>query len=163
MEIWTAIEQNAWIGWVVLIVLFLIIEMLSLEMTFLMLALGGVAGLASDLLGVPVWLQVVIAAAVAALLILFLRPPLLRRLHRGGDPTPTGVEALIGLAGQVVATVNATSGQVKLANGDIWSARDDTGASLQPGTTIRVVQIDGATAVVRRSDTIAPEHERTAP
>ncbi len=141
------IEQFAWIGWLVLILIFLTVEALTLDFTFLMLGIGGVAGLAADLLGAPVWLQVIIAAALAVLLILVLRPPLLKRLHRGEDPTPSNVAALIGLGGQVVSTVSTISGQVKLSNGDVWTARTASG-ELPPGTAVTVTRIDGATAFV---------------
>lgn len=154
MDAVTAIAQFAWIGWIVLIAAFLVIEMLSLDFTFLMMAVGGVAGLVSGLVGAPLWLQVVIAAVVAALLILVLRPPLLRRLHRGEDPTPSNVAALIGLPGQVIATVTTTEGQVKLSNGDVWTARTAAPGILEPGSSIHVVRIDGATAYVR----LAEEH-----
>ena len=149
MELVQTIEQFAWIGWLVLILIFLVIEMLTLDFTFLMLSIGGVAGLGADLLGAPIWLQVIIAAVVAAVLVLVLRPPLLRRLRRGEDPTPSNVAALVGLSGRVLSTVTAHGGQVKLANGDTWTARPDRGAELEPGTVIRVSRIDGATAYVR--------------
>lgn len=152
MDIWTATAHYAWIGWVILIALFLVIEILSLEFIFLMLAVGGVAGLIADLFGAPVWLQIIAAAAVAVLLLVFLRPSLLRRLHRGEDTTPSNVAALLGMAGTVVSTVNPAAGQVKLVNGDVWTAREDDGESLPPGTGIRVVRIEGATAVVRRQE-----------
>ena len=45
MELIQTIEQFAWIGWLVLILIFLVIEMLTLDFTFLMLSIGGVAGL----------------------------------------------------------------------------------------------------------------------
>lgn len=147
MELIQTIEQWAWIGWLVLILAFLVIEMLTLDFTFLMLSIGGLAGLGSDLLGAPLWLQVIIAAAVAAVLVLVLRPPLLRRLRRGEDPTLSNVDALLGLRGTVVSTVGVHTGQVKLANGDIWTARTETG-ELEPGMSVRVSRIDGATAVV---------------
>lgn len=145
------IEQFAWIGWLVLILAFLTVEALTLDFTFLMLGIGGIAGLVADLVGAPVWLQVIIAAAVAALLILVLRPPLLRRLHRGEDKTPSNIAAIIGLAGQVIMTVTPLGGQVKLSNGDIWTART-AGGELQPGTSITVSRIDGATAYVAASE-----------
>lgn len=154
MELIQTIEQFAWIGWLVLILVFLVIEMLTLDFTFLMLSIGGIAGLGADLLGAPVWLQVIIAAVVAAVLVLLLRPPLLRRLRRGEDPTPSNVAALVGLTGRVLSTVTAHGGQVKLSNGDTWTARPDrarldNAAELEPGTVIRVSRIDGATAYVR--------------
>lgn len=154
MELIETVEQWAWIGWLVLILVFLVIEMLTLDFTFLMLSIGGLAGLITDLLGAPIWLQVIIAAGVAAVLVLLLRPPLLRRLRRGEDPTPSNVDALIGLRGTVVSSIGAHGGQVKLANGDIWTARTDSG-DLDPGTPVRVSRIEGATAVVR-SDSPTP-------
>jgi membrane protein implicated in regulation of membrane protease activity len=154
VELLQIIEQWAWIGWLVLVLVFLAIEMLTLDLTFLMLSVGGLAGLVSDLAGAPLWLQVILAALVAAVLVLALRPPLLRRLRRGEDPRPSGVEALIGLDGRVLATVSHGSGQVRLANGDTWTARTadegrDGVAVLEPGTRVRVTRIDGATAYVR--------------
>lgn len=156
MELIETVEQWAWIGWLVLILVFLVIEMLTLDFTFLMLSIGGLAGLITDLLGAPIWLQVIIAAGVAAVLVLLLRPPLLRRLRRGEDPTPSNVDALIGLRGTVVSSIGAHGGQVKLANGDIWTARTESG-DLDPGTPVRVSRIEGATAVVR-SDSPTPLH-----
>jgi len=121
-----------------------------------MLSIGGVAGLASGLLGAPLWLQVVIAAVVAAVLLFVLRPPLLRRLHRGEDPTPSNMAALVGLPGRVLSTVSMDAGQVKLANGDIWTARAEASGAIEPGAPVRVSRIDGATAYVR------PASEETA-
>lgn len=151
MDLIATIEQFAWIGWLVLIALFLVIEMFTLDFTFLMLSVGGVAGLTADLIGAPTWLQVIIAAAVAGLLLLTLRPPLLRRMRRGEDPTPSNIEALIGLRGQVLSTVTAHGGQVKLANGDTWTARAVAG-EIPPGDSVTVARIEGATAVVAAAE-----------
>lgn len=145
----TFIDQWAWIGWLVLIAVFLVIEMLSLDFTFLMLAFGSVVGLVTDLLGVPVWVQVIIAAAAAAVFILFLRPPLLKRLHRGEDPTKSNVDALLDLRGVALSEITQISGQVKLANGDTWTARTSTPVPIPSGAPIAVSVINGATATVR--------------
>ena len=139
----------AWIGWLVLIALFLVIEMLTLDFTFLMLALGGTAGLVSGFLNAPLWSQFIIAGVAAALLILLLRPPLLRRLHRSEDPTKSNIEALIGLEGFVLHDITALTGQVKLSNGDIWTARTGDASTIPHGSRIAVDAIEGATAIVR--------------
>jgi membrane protein implicated in regulation of membrane protease activity len=157
MELLQTIEQWAWIGWLVLMLVFLVIEMLTLDMTFLMLSIGGLAGLGADLVGAPLWLQVIIAAGVAAVLVLTLRPALLRRLRRGEDTRTFNVEALVGLDGNVLATVGHGSGQVRLANGDVWTARTDADREIEPGTRVRVARIDGATAYVTpRTEEITP-------
>jgi len=146
-------QDWAWIGWLVLMVLFFVIEIFTLDMTFLMLGLGSAVGLLSTLTGWPVWVQVIIAALAAVLLIFVLRPPLLRRLHRGEDQTRSNVDALIGLHGTVLLEVTSLSGQVKLSNGDTWTARlaaeAPVIAPLSPGAPVTVERIEGATAYVR--------------
>ena len=143
------VDQWAWIGWLVLIATFLVIEMLSLDFTFLMLALGSAVGLITDLVGTPVGGQVLAAALAAALFILFLRPPLLKRLRRGEDPTKSNVEALIDLRGFALTDITQLTGQAKLANGDTWTARTATAAPIPQGAPLLVSSINGAVAVVR--------------
>lgn len=142
------IDQWAWIGWLVLIAAFLVIEMLTLDFTFLMLSGGAVVGLASDLVGLPIWIQIIIAAVAAAVLILVLRPPLLQRLRRGEDPTKSNVDALIGLHGVALHDITQITGQVKLANGDTWTARSADGTPIFEGSRVTVIQVTGATAYV---------------
>ncbi len=145
------IVQYAWVIWLVLILLFITIEVLSLEFTFLMLAIGSSVGLIVGLFGVPWWAQFLIGAAASVLLLLLVRPPLLRALRRGEDPTKSNVDALLGSRGQVVQTVSRHGGQVKLANGELWTAivpTDSPATTLEPGTAVRVLAIEGATAVV---------------
>ncbi|WP_411721782.1 NfeD family protein [Mycetocola sp.] len=145
------IVQYSWVIWLVLILLFITIEMLSLEFTFLMLAIGSGIGLLSGVLGVPWWGQLLIGAAASVLLLLVVRPSLLRALRKGEDPAKSNVDALLGARGQVVQTVSNHGGQVKLANGELWTATvplDSPATSLEPGTSVRVLAIQGATAVV---------------
>lgn len=154
------LTQYAWIAWLVLILVFATIEVFTLEMTFLMLALGSVAGLVSGLFGIPWYVQFVIAAVVAVALILLLRPPLLRMLRRGGDPALSNIDALIGADGQVLRTVTPVGGQVRLQNGDIWTARLSPitdQADVPVGEKILVTGIDGATAVVVPVERSAPQ------
>lgn len=149
MDVLSTIDTFAWIFWLLLILVFLVIEMLTVELTFLMLGLGGIVGLVADLGGAPLWLQVIIAATAAIALVVFLRPRMLQRLQRSADTRPSNVEALLGLEGEVLMTVSRVAGQVKLANGDVWTARSDGDTRLHPGAHIEVARIDGAIAVVR--------------
>src|SRR4051794_16266474 len=117
------VTSFAWIVWLVLILVFVIIEMLTLDLVFLMMAVGSVGGLLSGLIGVPWWGQLIIAAILSVVLIFGIRPPLLLALKRGGDPTKSNVDALIGMTGTVVEPLSRTEGQVKLAIGETWTAR----------------------------------------
>jgi len=146
------ITSYAWIVWLVLILVFIIIEMLTLDFVFLMIAVGSLGGLVSGLFGAPWWLQLIIAAALSVILIFFIRPPLLHALKKGGDPAKSNVDRLIGMGGIVVSTVSRTAGLVKLQVGETWTARlaplDGSPAELAPGEHVIVVSIEGATAVV---------------
>ena len=145
------ITSFAWIVWLVLILVFVIVEMLTLDFVFLMIAIGSVGGLVSGLFGAPWWLQLLIAAALSVILVFFIRPPLLHALKRGGDPAKSNVDRLIGMGGVVVSTVSRTTGLVKLQVGETWTSRlVDTGdwTELVPGEHVIVVSIEGATAVV---------------
>ncbi|MCU1556943.1 MAG: NfeD family protein [Microbacteriaceae bacterium] len=145
------ITTYAWILWLVVILVFAIIEVVTVDFTFLMLAAGSVGGLVSDLLGAPFWAQVLIAGVIALLLLFTVRPALLRALKKGGDSTPTNVEALLGLSGTVTTDFVEGQGHVRLANGEIWTAKLSRIAEERPvetGERVVVTAIDGATAVV---------------
>jgi membrane protein implicated in regulation of membrane protease activity len=145
------LTQYVWIVWLILIFVCVIIELLTLEFTFLMLAFGSVAGLGANLLGWEWWVQILVASAVSVLLLLTIRPVLLRYMRRGEDPTPSNVAALQGMSGRVVSPTSDTTGLVKLANGETWTARiapESDQRIVDTGATVRVVLVDGATVVI---------------
>jgi membrane protein implicated in regulation of membrane protease activity len=148
-----------WIVWLVFVFLFVIIELLTLEFTFLMIAAGSLGGLAANLLGAEWWLQILIALILSVLLILTIRPVLLRRLRRGEDPTPSNVEALLGMSGRVLLPIGETGGQVKLLNGDTWTARLShltESREVVAGERVVVTAIEGSTAIVVPAERNAP-------
>lgn len=144
------LTQYLWIAWLVLALIFVIVELLTLEFTFLMLAGGTlVGGLGSNLLSAPWWLQVAAAAAVSALLLFTIRPLLLRALHRSSRHIPTNVDALGGIGARVLVPFVDGAGSVKLDNGETWTARlvgPDTGVEV--GTRLVVHAVRGATVEV---------------
>lgn len=151
------LSQYLWIAWLVLALLFVIIELLTLEFTFLMLAAGtAIGGLGVNLLGGPWWLQVLAAAIVSALLLFTIRPLLLRVLHRSSVLHPTNVDALYGMGARVVAPFVNGQGSVRLDNGEQWTAHiADSETELPVGTRTTVTAVRGATVEV------APEAART--
>lgn len=146
------LTQYLWIAWLVLALIFVIIELLTLEFTFLMLAAGSLTGgLGVYLLGGPWWLQVIAAAAVSALLLFTIRPLLLKALHRGAPPARTNVDALYGIGGRVVAPFHDGAGSVRLDNGETWTARFSDALpypSVATGDRVIVDAVHGATVEV---------------
>jgi membrane protein implicated in regulation of membrane protease activity len=145
------LTDYAWIFWIVLILVFAIIEISTLEFTFLMLAGGSLGGLVSGLFGLPWWGQFIVALVLSLLLLFAVRPPLLRALGRGGDPARSNVDALLGLTGVVTNDFTGNANHVKLSNGDTWTARLSNQSGdrvLVEGEKVTVTAIEGATAVV---------------
>lgn len=151
MAVLPDLTQYLWIVWLVLAMVFVIIELLTLEFTFLMLAAGTlIGGLGVNLLGGPWWLQIGAAAALSGLLLFTIRPLLLRTLHRGEKPVLMNVDALTGMLGRVVSPVNAVTGSVRLDNGETWTAKlaDIHDGSLDVGVRVQVTTVLGATVEV---------------
>lgn len=139
--------MEAWMIWLALALLFAVIEMLTLDLIFAMLAGGALFGMGTALSGGNIWIQVVVFAISALLLLVLLRPWGLKVLFRKKPFIPTGAEAHVGRPAVVVSEVSTLSGRVKLM-GEVWTARTETDQVLGVGTAVTVVRIDGATAIV---------------
>ncbi|HVN13387.1 MAG TPA: NfeD family protein [Kineosporiaceae bacterium] len=140
--------DSPWLLWLALALAAGTAEVLSLNLVFLMVAGGGLAAAVVAAFGLGVPVQVIVFAIVTGLLLVAARPPLVAYVRRSGPPTTTNTAALVGRDAEVMVEVTPTSGRVKLA-GEVWSARAvATAYPLEVGSTVQVVRIDGATAVV---------------
>lgn len=109
---------------------------------------GGALGTAGFALAdFPIWVDAIFFAILSASLILGLRPMLLRRF--GAPPeTLTNTPALEGQTATVLQAIDGGLGRVKLS-GEVWTARAMNETDIfREGETVRVYEIDGATAVV---------------
>lgn len=138
-----------WLVWLVIVLTAVVIELLTLEFTFLMIAAGAlIGGLGTNLLGADWWVQVAVAAVVTALLLFTIRPVLLRTVAKNDPLIPTNVDALAGMSGVVVAQFVDQGGMVKLRNGETWTARTESLTGFVEGDQVSVVRVEGATVVV---------------
>jgi membrane protein implicated in regulation of membrane protease activity len=126
-------------------------EALSGHMFLLMLGGGALAASASSwLMDWPVWADGLVFLIVSVLLLVLVRPALRRRLTPAGGPE-MGIKALEGKNALVLDRVARDEGQVKL-DGQVWTARPlNEGDVYEPGESVTVLHIDGATAVVFRN------------
>lgn len=140
------IISNAWVIWLALFLLLAIIEMISLDLYFIMLGVGALGGVATALSHGPFWLQVVVFCTVSLLMILLVRPIAMRHLKKSPEGFRSNIERLIGQDALILEPTSRLSGQAKIA-GEIWTARADAMApSMTPGSYAVVVRIEGATA-----------------
>ena len=140
-------HDTEWLIWLAAALASGVIEIATVDFFFLMIGGGALIAAVAAVLGVPVVLQVLIFAASSGGLLYGARPPL-KRWANDTPSLPTNAAALVGQEARVLDTVTERTGLVKLA-GETWTARIEPGqASLEVGSTVFVVRIDGATAMV---------------
>jgi membrane protein implicated in regulation of membrane protease activity len=146
-----------WLWWWGAALLLIVVEVVSLDLVLLMFAGGAVAAGIATALGAPFPLQIVVFAVVSVLLLVSLRPWLLRHLRDRVPLVETNSAAQVGRLALVVQDVDVHGGRIKLS-GEVWSARSAReDARHDVGSEVRVVGIEGATAVVDDASVPAPE------
>lgn len=133
--------------WLVLMVVFLMMEASSVSMVSLWFGAGALAALITALLGGVVWVQIVVFLAVSGLLLACLRP--LARKYFTPRLTRTNVDSVLGATGLVTVAIDNVSacGQVKLGAME-WTARSSQGETIPKGTLVQVDRIEGVKAFV---------------
>jgi membrane protein implicated in regulation of membrane protease activity len=138
----------AWLLWLIASGLFAAGEVASLDLVLLMFAGGALGGTTAALLGAPVAVQLIAFIVTSGVLLFVVRPIAKKHLT---DRTPLqldGVDTLIGRTARVTRAVDAHGGRIRLG-ADEWTARTQhSGEAYAIGDTVRILDVDGATAVV---------------
>ncbi len=147
-------EDLLW-AWLAVTVISGILEVLTVNLVWVMLAAGGLAAAALAAAEVPAPWQVVAFAVVSAAGLLLVRQPLLRRLQSRSSELRTGIEGLLDAPGVALVALTTESGMIKLS-GQEWTARLDPNFysatdELPAGTPVTVTTIDGVTALVHEA------------
>lgn len=142
------LREFAWLVWVGFAIVLGLIEIATLDLVFVMLTVGALGAAGVALAGGSFTLQVIVFAAISALLLVVARPIALRKLRPAGPAELTNADAYTNRHGQVIEPVTSRSGLVKVI-GEEWSARSaDPARTFDVGETVSVVRIEGATLVV---------------
>jgi membrane protein implicated in regulation of membrane protease activity len=137
-----------WLVWVIIAGAFAAAETISLAFVLVMFAGGAVAAAITAAAGGSLLVQFIVAVVVTVVLLAGFRPIAVR--HLSGPVHPSGSQGLVGKEAVVLAEVTRFEGGRVRLNGAEWSARAaDPALALPSGTLVRVVEIHGATAVVR--------------
>lgn len=138
------------IVWILIAVVFAIVEAFTLGLTTIWFTVGGVAACIVSLLGGPILLQVIVFLAVSIVLLYFTRPLAEKKLKVGHEKNV--LEGLIGQTGIVTSEIKPFyTGQVKI-KGQIWTAiANDGEATLEKGLEVKIVKIEGVKLIVKPS------------
>jgi membrane protein implicated in regulation of membrane protease activity len=137
-----------WLLWLIAAGLFAAGEVASLDLVLLMFAGGAVGGMALALVGAAAFVQVIAFIVVSGVLLALIRPIATKHLTQGTPLQLDGVRTVIGRTARVTRPVDVDGGRIRVG-ADEWTARTQhSGETFAEGETVRILQVDGATAVV---------------
>jgi integral membrane protein len=114
------------------------------------LAIGAFLTVIFSLLSCPFWFQIVAFAVLSVVSIFFVRPVMIRFLHKEHNERLSNVDALIGRVGVVIEDIKGESnGYVKI-DGDEWRAVSYDSRDILNGERVRVVKMDSLVLTVER-------------
>lgn len=138
----------AWLLWLIAAAGLGLAELLTLDLVLLMFAGAALLTVLAALIGAAVVVQLLTFAAAGAALLLVVRPVARRHLQLNAAEQRDGVEVFIGRIGTVTEQVDDRSGRIRIG-GDEWTAVARTSLErFDVGAQVRVMAIEGATAVV---------------
>jgi membrane protein implicated in regulation of membrane protease activity len=145
--------------WLVVAGLAVIGELLSYDLFLAPVAVSGVVvALIAPVAPFP--LQVALFGVLSLLGIVFVRPVIRHALGldtRTADTEPVGHDNVVGRRGIVTQTVDAGSGQIRIGEGEFWTARPFNPTHTFPrDDAVEVLLIDGVTALVESAATATP-------
>ena len=137
----------SWIVWLILMVVFLLVETSTVSLVSIWFAIGSLGALLAASLHAPLWVQITIFLALSATLLACLRPFVKKFIQP--KIVATNADSVIGTAGFVTEDIDNLSarGQVKLG-GMFWSARSTSGDPICKDTKIKVDRIEGVKVFV---------------
>ncbi len=142
--------------WLIAMIIFIIVELATMGITTIWFALGSLVALAIAVVSGPVWLQVIVFAAVSIITMLCFRKIVIGLFNQNRERT--NAEGLIGRKGIVtedISNVHAV-GQVTVA-GLEWTARStDDAVTFQKGEVAVIRGISGVKLLVEK-DTLDNE------
>lgn len=141
------IIDNMSIVWVVIMVVFLVVEAATAGLTCIWFAIGALASLIAALFGAPIWLQLVWFFVVSVVTLYFTRPLVLKYVNSRSQPT--NADMVIGKEALVTEAIdNVESAGAVAVGGKVWTARSDNGEPIEVGSIVTVLRIEGVKLIV---------------
>ena len=135
------------IVWLILLVVFLVVEALTVGLVSSWFAGGALIALLVSLIGGPVWLQGLVFFTVSIVLLILLRP-LVRKVLQP-RLVKTNADSLVGTTCPVVEPIDNLAGTGRVKVGDVtWSARSEDGGTIPAGTQVKILKIQGVKVYV---------------
>ncbi len=141
-------EYMVWI-WLALLVLFIITEVATVQLTTIWFAGGALIALLLAAFGVNnIAIQMIVFLIVSLILLIATRPLVKKYINKKSQPT--NADRCVGKQAIVTEEIDNLLGKgAAKVNGVEWTARSESGESIPEGATVTVSKIDGVKLIVR--------------
>lgn len=134
--------------WLLLIIIFLVIEGLTFNLVTIWFAVGSLGAFITAYFTENVTIQLFVFVIVSAVLLLFTRPILKKYLKI--EPEKTNLDAVIGKIGVVTKKITSLEpGRVRV-HGKDWAAKAKE--TIKEGTKVEILKIEGVKLIVEKKE-----------
>ena len=128
--------------WVGVMVLFGVLEAVTVGLTSIWFVVGGIGGLIVSMLNGPIWLQLVVFFLVSIGCMIAARPLVVKYINKAA--VATNADRVLGAKARVTEAIdNAVPVGAVYVDGKTWSARSESGENIPAGTMVRVKRMEG--------------------
>lgn len=132
-------SENLWQMWALVSIVCLILELTNGDFFVMCFAIGGACSAVLSAFGLSFYAGLAVFAAASILSLFFVRPTMLKRIHKNEDRRLSNADALISRIGTVSELIEADGfGRVAI-DGDDWKARSADGSRIEKGDKVKVV------------------------
>ena len=144
-------DISMWVLWIILAVIFIIIEGITLGLTTLWCSVGSLAAALCAYLGASLGIQIAVMVVVSVICFLiclkWIKPQMDKRMNNQSNAT--NADRVIGETAIVTKTIDTIDGVglVKVKGQD-WSAKSADDSVIKEGAKVKVLSIEGVKLVV---------------
>lgn len=146
--------ENLWQMWALVSVVCLILELTNGDFFIICFAIGAAISSVLSACGLSFYAGLAVFSIASVLSIFFVRPTMLRRLHKNEDNRASNADALLGRIGTVSERIEENGfGRVAI-DGDDWKAIASDGKLVEKGAKVKVVGRESIILTVEKEKAI---------
>lgn len=135
--------------WLVIFVVMIFVEFATPSaLVSIWFAVGALVSMILAVLDINIWIQLIVFAVVSVLALVLLRPLLTRYIKP--RKVPTNYDAVLGKMAVVTEEITENKWGHVSVQGTDWSAKSEDGASIDVGTQVTVLAVEGAKLIVKK-------------
>ena len=137
--------------WLLLVVVFIVVESVTLGLTTIWFAGGSLVAILAAMLGADIWVQLAVFIVVSVLLLFFVRPSACKKFI--SKRMKTNIDTYIDAECKVIETIdNFNQKGAVLLDGKVWTARSVDSSIIQQGEAVTVSEISGVKLIVKKRE-----------